>query len=389
MSKPRRIGVLTTGRQDYGILRSTLLLLRDDHTFDLRLFVGGMHSSPAYGLTVRQVEDDGFAPAESLDWLGPHESAVTTQAASALVQVADALQRHGPQALVLVGDRYETAAAALAATLCRVPIVHLHGGEETEGAFDNALRHAITKMSHLHLVSQPTYAERVRQMGEDPASIHVVGAPGLDNLCRNDLPCRDELAQLLGLPLEPPVVVVTVHPATLGEDESAEVEAVGAVLQDLPGTCVITLPNSDPGHERIRSRLLQLAAERPQSVAREALGDRSYMGLLRVANLMLGNSSSALVEAPALGLPVVNVGDRQKGRIGGRNVISVPATPEAVRQAVSRALSPEFCSQAAAEVSLWADGKAGERIVAILRRWQPPVPPRKRFFAVAGFSDAA
>src|SRR5206468_3820845 len=258
----------TTGRQDYGIRRGTLLLLKKDPRFDLRLFAGGMHLSEKYGRTVSRIEEDGLPCHERFEWLADDkESSTARETSNALEQTAGALMRHNPEFLLLVGDRYETAGAALAATLSSVPIVHLHGGEETEGAFDNALRHAITKMSHLHLVSAPDYAARVIQMGEDPESVHVVGAPGIDNLFRTDLVSRDELEQKLGIKLDPPVVLVSVHPTTLGEGQSVEVEAVIAAMERTRASYVISLPNSDPGNELIRSRLKQFAANRSGAVA--------------------------------------------------------------------------------------------------------------------------
>jgi UDP-hydrolysing UDP-N-acetyl-D-glucosamine 2-epimerase len=375
------MAVLTSGRQDYGILRCTLLLLRKDPRFDLRLFVGGMHLSPKYGKTASHIEEDGFQCYERLDWLhGEQEPSTARQACRALEQTAAALVRHNPELLLLVGDRYETASAALAATLSRVPIVHIHGGEETEGAFDNSLRHAITKMSHLHLVSHADYADRVIQMGEDPSSVHVVGAPGLENLFRTDLASRAELEQMLGIKLNPPVVLVNVHPTTLGGEVSAEVEAVIAAMDRIKASYVISLPNCDPGNEFIRSRLIWFAKERAEVAATDALGDRLFPAMVREADVVLGNSSSAVIEAPALGVPSVNVGDRQKGRRLGPSIICVPSEADAIERALARSLTPEFREIARAGISMLEKGRASERIVSILQDWKPPFPPRKRFF---------
>lgn len=381
MSEKRIVAALTTGRQDYGILRSTLLLLREDPNFDLRMFVGGMHLNPEYGMTVKRIEEDRFRCDERLGWLeAKHEPEIARQASQALELTAKALVRHTPEFLLLVGDRYETASAALAATLTCVPIVHVHGGEETEGAFDNALRHAITKMSHLHLVSHIDYAARVVQMGEDPNHVHIVGAAGVDNLFRNDLPGRSELEQALGIRLDPPIVVTSVHPATLSEEVLGEAESVIAAMSRVKASYVITLPNCDPGNEQIRARLKQFAMGRAGAAAVEALGDRLFPALLHIADAMLGNSSAAAIEASALGVPAVNVGDRQKGRRLSANVISVPPIANRVADALARALTAEFRKIAQSRRSTFGDGRAGERIVSILREWRPPRPPRKRFF---------
>jgi UDP-N-acetylglucosamine 2-epimerase (non-hydrolysing)/GDP/UDP-N,N'-diacetylbacillosamine 2-epimerase (hydrolysing) len=370
-----RIAVLTTGRQDWGSLRGICLALAADPGFELLLFVGGMHLSNRFGRTERMVAEDGFAAAERLDFVTDNmPDDVTGQAGRATVLVGEALGRQRPDALLLLGDRFETAAAALAATLVRIPVVHVHGGEETGGAFDDAIRHAITKLSHLHLVSHPDHARRVVALGENPAVVHVVGAPALDNLHRSDLASRAELEDLLKLPLTPPVVVVTLHPATLGADPRAEVEEVVAAMDSVPATYIITLPNTDPGGEIIRARLVA-AAEYPRRRAVEALGDRRYWGLLHIAAAMLGNSSSALIEAPVLGLPAVNVGTRQEGRLRGKNVVD--AGPGQVPAALRWALDTKFRAEVRHGPSPYGDGRAAAAIVKVLRGWHPPSPPVK------------
>jgi UDP-hydrolysing UDP-N-acetyl-D-glucosamine 2-epimerase len=354
-----RLAVLTTGRQDWGILRSTCIALRDD----VVVLAGGMHLEPRFGNTVQAIVDDGFTP-ERLRWA--EDDDVHRQAARALHLVGETLVFLKPHALVLVGDRFETASAALAATVARVPIVHLHGGEETEGAFDNALRHAITKLADLHLVSHEQHAQRVIAMGEDPASVHVVGAPGLDNLRRDDLATREELEQFLGIPLASPVVIVTMHPATLG-DPVADADAMLAAMDRVDATYVITLPNTDPGAAAIRAKLVE-ASRKAKRCAAEALGERRYFGLLRIADAMLGNSSSGIIEAPIVRLPVVNIGDRQKGRLRGANVIDVPASAEAVVDALRCVLDPAFRA-ALPENGPFGDGRAAARIADIMKQW--------------------
>ncbi|HEX2756185.1 MAG TPA: UDP-N-acetylglucosamine 2-epimerase, partial [Candidatus Limnocylindrales bacterium] len=297
---PRTIAVLTTGRQDWGILHSTCVAIRARSDLRLRLLVGGMHLSARHGSTIDLIVGDGFVPDAVLEWVGrgpdadPREDApADAQASAALAAVGAELRANPVDALVLVGDRFETAAAALAATVNRVPIVHLHGGEQTLGAFDDALRHAITKLAHLHLVSHAEHARRIVALGEDPASVHVVGAPGLDAAARADLPDRAALAADLGITLAPPVVVVTVHPATLATDPSAPALVVAAAMDLVPATYVVTLPNADPGAAAVRATMMA-AASGPSRVAVDALGERRYWGLLRIADAMLGNSSSAI-----------------------------------------------------------------------------------------------
>jgi UDP-hydrolysing UDP-N-acetyl-D-glucosamine 2-epimerase len=378
----RVIAVLTTGRQDWGILRSTCVALRATPGLRLRLLAGGMHLSRAHGKTVDLLREDGFEPDAKLAWVDDATTPAARQAATTLAALGAELAAHRPAALVLAGDRFETAAAALAATLARVPIVHLHGGEQTEGAFDDALRHAITKLSHLHLVSEPEHAARVVALGEDAATVHVVGAPGLDNAGRDDLPDRAALETDLGIALEPPAVIVTVHPETLGTEPDALVGAVTAAMDAVQATYVVTLPNSDPDADRIRARLIAAVAGRPRRVAVEALGERRFWGLLRIADAILGNSSSGIVEAPAVDLPAVNVGDRQRGRHRAGNVIDAAPDGPAVTAALLRALAPATRAAIATARPPLADGRAGERIARIIAAWDPPDPPRKAPIAV-------
>jgi len=373
----RPVAVLTTGRQDWGILHSTCVALRERPDTELRLVAGGMHLSARHGRTIDLIREDGFEPDAELDWLGGDiDPPADAQAATALGLVGEWLRNEAPDALLIVGDRLETASAAVAATLSRTPIAHLHGGEQTLGAFDDQLRHAITKLSHLHLVSHDEHARRVVALGEDPATVHVVGAPGLDAAVREDLPGRVVLERELGMDLRPPVVIVTVHPATLEADPAAVASAVAGAMDRVPATYVITLPNADPGGVEVRAILSQAAAADGR-VAVEALGERRYWGLMRIADAMLGNSSSALVEAPAVDLPAVNVGDRQLGRRRDANVFDAPADPDRIVEALRTALRPDTRRRIAERHPPLADGRAGRRVADIIAGWRPSIPPRK------------
>jgi UDP-hydrolysing UDP-N-acetyl-D-glucosamine 2-epimerase len=376
LSKPHRLAVLSTGRQDYGILYSTLRALQDEESIEVQLLIGGMHFLERFGRTIEVVRTDGLPISAELPFLSDPPDALN-DAAEALRQVGTALTRLQPAALMLVGDRSETMAAALAATFCRVPIVHLHGGEESEGAIDNVLRHAITKLSHLHLVSHEIHAHRVIQMGEIPKDVVVVGAPGLDNRFRADLPDRMELEATLGISLKPPVVIVTVHPTTLGNDPLAEARAVSGALEEVSASYVITAPNADPGGDRILEFWKQWVPGRSNAVLVGALGERMYWGLLRMADAVLGNSSSGLVEAPDAGVPTINIGDRQKGRLRAASVVDISAEVKAIATALRCVLeqppppSPQFLA-----------GPAAPRIVAALREWLPRRTDRKSFRAL-------
>lgn len=389
MNKKRPVAVLTTGRQDYGVLRSLLLILHESPEFDLQLLVGGMHLSSLFGRTVLQIKADGLIPSVELDWLHGDETPIYDQAAQALRLVSLALRDLRPECILLVGDRFETVSAALAATFEGVPIVHLHGGEETEGAMDNVFRHAITKMAHLHLVSHPIHAHRVIQMGEHPDTVFVVGAPGLDNLFRDDLPDRSGIEKKLGTALKLPVIIVTLHPETTMDAIKNEAMAENLLhsMSAVAATYVITLPNADPHNEIIRDKFIRWASTNNSACAVEALGEKYFHALMREADLMIGNSSSALVEAPAYQLPVIDIGDRQKGRLCGDNVVHVDACEPALADIISEMIQPKWRERLAGTSSIFGAGVASQRIVEILRGWTPPLTPQKSFYQVKIHGD--
>jgi UDP-hydrolysing UDP-N-acetyl-D-glucosamine 2-epimerase len=323
-----------------------------------------MHLVSRYGKTITQVLSGGFVPVEQLDWLGEvqPDPPVHIQMGIIIRLMAEALKRVHPDFLILVGDRYETTAAALAAVICHVPIVHLHGGEETVGSLDNLFRHAITKMSHLHLVSHYIHANRIIQMGEAPESVHIVGAPGLDNLFRSDLPDKDTLETLIGIKLEPPVVIVTLHPVTINPKETTQVlNSLISAMSAFEATYIITLPNSDSGNDEIRTAFQLLALKRKNVVILEALGEQAYFSLMSLSDLMVGNSSSGLIEAGAYQLPVIDIGSRQQGRVRGQNVIHVEPDPVLLSDGFRRGLSSTFKESLAGTSSPYGDGKVHQR----------------------------
>ncbi|MBX3205834.1 MAG: UDP-N-acetylglucosamine 2-epimerase (hydrolyzing) [Labilithrix sp.] len=375
----RSIAVLTTGRQDWGILRGTCTELNESADFRLTVLAGGMACSPRFGRSVDEVRAERFERIVELDWLPDGDSKLETVSACsrALEQIGGALLDAKPEALLLVGDRYETLAAAQAATIVGTPIAHLHGGEETAGAIDNVMRHAITKMAHLHLAAHQRYADRIVAMGEAKETVHVVGAPGCDNAFREDLPDRAGLEAFLGMALVPPVVLVTLHPTTASMDGPREVEELVAAMDMVPATYVVTLPNVDPDHARLRE-VLERACRPPRRVCVTALGERRYWGMLRIADAMLGNSSSGLIEAPAVALPAVNVGDRQAGRDRSGNVVDTRVDAQEIASAVRRVLEPGHRDILRSQLNLPKE-RAAPQIVRILRNWVPPMPPRKRW----------
>lgn len=380
-----RLAMLTTGRQDWSLLCSLAQALEAAPDFELILWAGGMHARegamPAAldGLRVQgQVEclpssDDG--------------AGVAWAAGTATQQVARLLEATRPDGLILAGDRTETLGAAVGATCARVPIIHLHGGEETEGAVDNACRHAITKLSHVHCVAHTSFAARVLRMGEAPSRVFVTGAPGLD-LARHATPLpREELATRFGLPnTAAPWLLCTHHPTTLGAVPPAVefeqvLQGVEEAARKLDAAVLFTRPNLDDGGAVLNAMLDGFVASHGNARAVSSMGGPAYLSMLRHAACMVGNSSSGIIEAPLFQLPVVNVGTRQQGRLQGSNVLNVPATQGAVSAAILQACSPAFRAGLQGTTSPYGDGHACTRILDALRRTGASLPQLAKAFA--------
>jgi UDP-hydrolysing UDP-N-acetyl-D-glucosamine 2-epimerase len=370
MSGPRGVAVVTVSRSDYGHLRPVLDAVREEPALILQLVVAGMHLSATFGLTVREIEADGYAIAARIEMLEADDSpaGVARSIARGTAGFAAAFERLRPDLVLLLGDRFEMLAAAAAALPFALPVVHLHGGEVSEGAMDNQIRHAITKLAHLHLVSAPPHADNVARLGEERWRIHAVGAPGLDRLpALADLD-RAEVARRLGLPVDDRWLVVTLHPTTLEYRETAaQADALLAALEEVDAAPVLSYPNADTAGGLIIERLEAFAARRPRARLARNLGDRLYLSLLRHAAAMVGNSSSGLIEAPSFELPVVNVGSRQRGRLRAANVVDVAPEREAIARGLARALSADFRAGLRGLPNPYGDGRAAPRIVRLLR----------------------
>ncbi len=365
----RRICVVTGSRAEYGLLYWVLHDLRADPESDLQLVVTGMHLSPEFGMTVRDIERDGFPIARRVEMLLSSDTATGTAKSIGLgvIGMSDALESLRPDIVVLLGDRFEILAAAQACLVHGIPVAHVAGGDTTEGAYDEAIRHAVTKMSHLHFVTNDLSARRVRQLGEDPARIHAVGSPGLDHLRRRALLGRAELAQALGHPLSARNLLVTFHPVTLeaGEGERQCDELLAALAGLPPDIGIwITMPNADTGGRAIAARMsawVERHADR--AAAYTSLGQLRYLSLMSQASAVVGNSSSGLYEAPSLAVPTVDVGDRQRGRLRARSVLHCEAERHQIAAAIESAMQLD-CSGV---VNPYGDGRTSARIVAALK----------------------
>lgn len=368
MSATRTIAVVTGARAEYGLLAPVLRAVAADKALALRVIATGMHLSPEFGLTARAIEADGFAIDWRVEMLLSSDTPWGTAKSMGLgvIGFADAFAHLSPDIVVLLGDRFELLCAAQAALVARIPVAHIFGGDSTEGAFDEAIRHAITKMSHLHFPVCADSARRVRQLGEDPARIHMVGSPGLDAVLATPLLSREELARDLGFDFRSRNLLVTYHPATLGARPAPEgfAELLAALDGLGPDTGLLfTRPNADPAGRELIGMLDAFVAQRPWAAVRTSLGQVRYYSAIAAMDAVVGNSSSGLLEVPSFKKPTVNVGDRQRGRIQAASVVSCPEERGAIRAAIERALGLD-CSGV---VNPFGDGHAAERIRDVLR----------------------
>jgi len=373
----RTIGVVTVSRSDYGHLRPVLAALQTAPDVSLQVYVGGMHLSPRFGHTVDTVAADGWPIAARVDMLEPGDApeAIGVSIGRGVGGFARVYAEHRPDLLVVLGDRFEMLAATMAALPFALPVAHLHGGEASEGAIDNQIRHAITKLSHLHLVSADAHARRVEGMGEERWRIYTVGAPGLDRIRTTRMLPRDELARRLGVSATGRWLIVTYHPVTLEyRDTAAHVDALVAALEKTDATLLVTYPNADTAGSVIIERLEEFAARCARVRLVRNLGDDLYLSVLAAADAMVGNSSSGLIEAPSFALPVVNVGRRQQSRLRGANVIDVGDATDEILAGLETALAPGARDRLRGTPNPYGDGHAAERIVRVLREVELGAP---------------
>lgn len=365
----RTVGVITVGRSDYGIYRPILKALQKSSDLELALFVTGAHTSLEFGRTLSEIEGDGIPITEIVEMSLSSDSpaAVSTSMGLGTIGFASAYARHQPDVLLVLGDRYEMHAAALAAVPFKIPIAHIHGGEVTAGAIDEAFRHAITKYSHWHFASNQEHADRIVQLGEAPWRVEVTGAPGLDNLHGMPLLSRDVLETRIGLPLAGGPLLVTYHPVTYQFESTAErFGELIAALEVHPGPIVLTKPNADTRSRIVIQMAEQFVANHDNAVLVDNLGTEAYFSLMRHASAMVGNSSSGIIEAASFKLPVVNLGARQQGRAQSGNVINVTEERGLISRAIIRATSDSFRSSLAGLKNVYGDGHAAGRIVSRL-----------------------
>ncbi len=370
----RRVCVVTTSRADYGLLRRLMWEIAGDEALELQVVATGMHLLPEFGHTVREITGDGFQIGRSVDMLLGGDSAVATAKSIGvgMLSFADALRELSPHIIVLLGDRFELLGVAPAALMLRIPIAHIHGGETTEGALDEQVRHALTKLATFHFPATEAYKRRIIQMGEDPVRVFTFGAPGLDDLYHSALLTREELEARLEFDLSEPVALITYHPVTL--EPGTAVTNLAALLRAVERAglrAVFTKANADEEGRAVNHALAEFCAGAPNRYRLfESLGAELYRSLMAHCSLMLGNSSSGLIEAPWFALPVVNIGERQRGRVRAANVIDCANRSEAIEAAIDQACSEEFraCLQSLENpYDVTKNGSASRRIKDVLK----------------------
>jgi UDP-hydrolysing UDP-N-acetyl-D-glucosamine 2-epimerase len=364
----RTIAVVTTSRADYSHLYWPLKDLAAHPDVDLKLIVMAAHLSPAFGLTMGEVEADGFCIASRIECLLSSDSDVgmAKTLGLAVLGLSDALAQMRPDLLLLIADRYEMLAPASVALTLRIPVAHIEGGEISEGAIDDAVRNALTKLAHLHFTSTNAARERVISMGEEPWRVHRAGAPSLDHLRRSSLLTRGQLQDALGVALGRSVTVVAYHPVTMLRDTTAEADAVFAALERLPGQILFCYPNADAGSYELMARIQSFCERHDRARLFVNLPAITYWSLLREATVLFGNSSSGIMEAASFGLPVVNVGMRQQGRERGRNILDAEPNLDSIQAQLDLAQQPDFRENLRGMENLYGDGHAAECIVEVL-----------------------
>jgi UDP-hydrolysing UDP-N-acetyl-D-glucosamine 2-epimerase len=372
MGENRKICIVTGSRAEYGHLYWLMKEVQGDKALKLQIAATGMHLSPEFGLTYKIIEQDGFEIDEKVEMLLSSDTPVglTKSTGLATIGFADAFDRLNPDVVVLLGDRFELLAAAQAALIARIPLAHISGGELTEGVIDESIRHSITKMSQLHFVAAEEYRKRVIQLGEQPDRVFNVGDPGLDYIERLKPLTRQEIESSLGFKLGEINFLVTYHPVTLSpRGSAAAAKALLAALDRFPDAKIVfTKSNSDTDGRIINQLVDAYAAEHPhRAIAVTSLGQARYLSVMKLANVVVGNSSSGIVEAPCLKAATVNIGDRQRGRLKATSVIDCDETTESIGAAITKALTPQFRATLPATESLYGACNASSRIKELLK----------------------
>jgi GDP/UDP-N,N'-diacetylbacillosamine 2-epimerase (hydrolysing) len=380
----RKICVITGTRAEYGLLRWVMQGIADDPDLDLQIIATGMHLSPEFGLTYKAIESDGFQIDRKVEMLTSSDTQVGIAKSMGLGMIgfADALDELKPDLILVLGDRFEIFSAVSAALVAKIPVSHLHGGEVTEGAIDESLRHSITKMSHLHFVAAESYRQRVIQLGEDPDRVFLVGGLGVDSIKRYKLLNREELEAALDFKLDSKNLLITYHPVTL--EKSTAKNQMGELLEalaDLKDTKLIfTLPNADTDGRTLIKMVQDFVGHHHNAKAYTSLGQLCYLSCMSQVDAVIGNSSSGLLEAPSFKKGTINIGDRQQGRLQARSIINCEPKYASIKLAFEKIYSNEFQKQLRGVVNPYGEGGASEKIVSLIKTVSLDQIIKKKFY---------
>lgn len=382
----KKICIITGSRADFGLLRWVMETIQKSPMLTLQVMATGAHLSPDFGMTYRDIEAVGFRIDRKVEMLLSSDSAVgvTKSIGLATIGFADAFEEMKPDLVVVLGDRYEILAAASAAMIAHIPVAHIHGGERTEGAFDDAIRHAVTKLSHVHFVAAEEYRRRVIQLGEHPSRVHLVGALGIDSILRVQLLSRSALEESLGFRLGTRNLLVTFHPETLlpGMAECHTAELLDALGQLDDTHIVFTLPNADTEGRKISHMIEDFVTTHERSRIFASLGQLRYFSLIAQVDAVVGNSSSGIIEVPSLKKATVNIGNRQKGRIRAKSVIDCEPNRNDIMKALMAVRDPAYQQKLASSVNPYDMGGASEAIVRVIEKLNTASLMRKQFFDI-------
>lgn len=383
----KKVCVVTGSRAEYGILKPIIQKLSCEQNIELQIVATGMHLSTEFGLTYKEIENDGYKINEKIEIVLSSDTAVGVSKAMGLgmISFAESFQRLQPDLVILLGDRYEIFSVASAAMIGRIPIAHLHGGELTQGAIDESIRHAITKMSYLHFTSTESYRKRVIQLGESPDRVYNVGALGVENIKKISLMSKEEIINEVGIDFNNKVAMVTFHPITLESKPSKEqfkelLEAL-ADFNDLK--IIFTKANADADGRIINQMIDEYVNEHGDNCkAFISMGQKRYLSALKHSTIVIGNSSSGIIEAPSFGIPVINIGDRQKGRIHSASVINCPVESEAIRKAIASGLEEKFIKDARQATNPYEKNNTSNQILQVIKEFllNEPKELKKRFY---------
>ena len=367
----RKILVVTGTRAEYGLLYWTMKRIDQDDKLQLQLIVTGNHLASDYGFTVSQINKDGFRIDDEIDMIinSESKSAILKSMGLEMIQMASSIEKLNPDLLLILGDRYEIFVAATCAMMMNIPIAHINGGESTEGAIDEQIRHAITKMSHIHFPGSEYYKERIIKMGEEPWRVHNVGQSGIENIKNLELLNKEEITSILKINSKKRIFLITYHPVTLDIDNiDSQMDNLLSALKDYDAELVFTYPNADFGNKKIVDKLIGFKDKYTNVHLFYSLGQLRYLSIMKHCNVVIGNSSSGILEAPYFKIPVVNIGDRQKGRIRSSNIIDVSCEKEDIIDGINKALyDEEFKFKILSQINIWGDGDTSFHIVSKLK----------------------